>query len=295
MPTAISGLTAALGTSNDSAPAWADASAQEAAAAGTFVHDWTFPGNYDGTAATYTPPGTPPGAAQAELVFPALPYQRTVNFSPVYPGGGAINSVFAIVASPPAVYLPGLVSWACSASSLQWEFAAWSWNASVEYSFALGHFGALATAPGTITQTITLGRPYSLSDVAAQAAALMSATTFAAIAWGTSWQNTYDATGAVVSTQNFAFDVTNAITASCRIGTEVKWGAAVNGLFTSGAASCYCSKALVDVCGNYCQRTYHCPTVTCVSGNVDGYAPVEIDPPGTPGESSAIYAGCQCT
>src|ERR1017187_4764238 len=41
MPAATSGLTAALGTSNDSAAAWANATAPEAAAAGTFVYDWT--------------------------------------------------------------------------------------------------------------------------------------------------------------------------------------------------------------------------------------------------------------
>ena len=304
MPATISGLTAALGTTNDSAPAWVNPTVPEAAAAGTFVYDWTFANNYDGTAATYTPPGTGPSAEQGPLVFPGLPYQRGVGFWPVLPGDGSIASVFAINPSPPAVYLPGLVSWTYGASSLQFEFAAWSWSESVEYSFALGHFGALATAPGTITQTITLGTAYSLSEVAAQAAALMGATPFDSIAWGTSWTNTYSPAGAVVSTQNFASTVANVITASCQIGTPVQilyggsvagQGAAVNGLFTSGVSWCYCSKALVDVCGNYCQRTYNCPTVTCVSGNVDGYDPVEIDPPGTPGESAAIYAGCQCT
>jgi hypothetical protein len=294
-PATFSGLSAKLGTTNDTANSLADETVQEASASGTFTYDWTFPNRYDGTTATYTPPGTLPSTEQAHYIFPAVPLQKPIGFIPNYPGDGSVDSVLKIDASPPAIYRYSLVSWSFSSTTISFEFAAWSYADDVEFNIFLEHFGPLASAPGTITQTLTLGgTSYTLTEVAADATSLMGATTFDSLAWGTSWTNRWDHTGALVSTQNFAFTVANAITCSCAVGTEVKWGAAVNGLFLSGVTYCYASKALVDVCGNYCQRTYNCPTVTCVSGNVDGFAPVEIEPPGTPGESVGIYAGCQC-
>jgi hypothetical protein len=294
-PATLSGLSAKLGATNDTANSLADETVQEASASGTFTYDWTFPNRYDGTTATYTPPSPLPSTEQGHYIFPAVPLQKPIGFIPHYPGDGSVDSVLKIDASPPAVYYYSLVSWSFSSTTISFEFAAWSYADDVEFSIELEHFGPLASAPGTITQTLTLGgTSYTLGDVAADAATLMGATTFASIAWGTSWTNTWDHTGALVSTQNFAVTAADAITCACKVGTEVKWGAAVNGLFLSGVTYCYASKALVDVCGNYCQRTYNCPTVTCVSGNVDGFAPVEIDPPGTPGQSIGIYARCQC-
>jgi hypothetical protein len=298
-PATLSGLIAKIAGANDTAAAFNDPACPEASASGTFVYDWTFANNYDGTPATSTPPATTPSTGQAGLIFPNLPLRRSVGYAPSgHWDGGAyvLDSVFVINPSPPATYLPGLVSWNCSSSSITFKFAAWSWATSVEYSFDLDHFGDQATAPGTITQTLVLGgSSYSLSEVASQAATLMAATPFASIAWGTSWTNTYNTSGGVVSTQNLAASVATAITASCKVGTELKWAAAINGCpFVAGESGYFMTKALVDVCGNYCQRTYNCPTVTCVNGNVDGYAPIEIDPPATAGQSVGIYPGCQC-
>ena len=300
-PATISGLTAALGASDDTAAAFADATVAEASASGTFAYDWTFANNYDGTAPTYTPPGTAPSAEQARLVFPNVPYQRSVGYQPAGHWSGStyiLDSVFIIDPSPPANYLPSLVTWSFSSASVSFKFAAWSFDSDVEYSFALGHFGALATAPGTITQTLTLGgAAYTLATVASQAAGLRDAISFDAIAWRTSWTNTWDATGAVVSSQNFAATIMDSISESGAVGTPIPWAVAVNGCpFTAGATQYFSTKALVDVCGDYCARTYQEGTsgpTSCNNGNVDGYAPLTLAAPGTPGQSVAVYSG-QC-
>jgi hypothetical protein len=150
-----------------------------------------------------------------------------------------------------------------------------------------------------VTQTIALsGAAYTLAEVAAQAAALMNATPFNSIAWRTSWTNTYGPAGAVVSTQNTTGTVATAITAAGAVGTAVNWGVAVNGSpFAPGGTQCFMTQALVDVCGNYCTRTYAEGTtgpIACANGNVNGYAPFTLSPPATPGQSAAIYAGSQC-
>ena len=126
----------------------------------------------------------------------------------------------------------------------------------------------------------------------------MGAAMFDSIGWGTSWTYTWDTTGAVVSSQNFGASAATAITASGAAGTPVPWAVAVNGCpFIAGGNGYFMTRALVDVCGNYCTRTYaegSSGPISCANGNVDGYAPVELDPPGAPGQSAAIYAGVQC-
>ena len=271
----------------------------EASASGTFVYDWTFANNYDGTAPTYTPPGTAPSAEQAQLIFPKVPYQRSVGYQPAGHWSGntyILDSVFMIDPSPPANYLPSLVSWSFSGTSVSFKFAAWSFDSDVEYSAALGHFGALATAPGTITQTLTLGgAAYTLATVASQAAALRDAISFDAIAWRTSWTNTWDNSGSVVSTLNSAATIMDSISESGAVGTPIPWAVAVNGCpFIAGETQYFSTKALVDVCGNYCMRTYQEGTsgpTSCTNGNVDGYAPLTLAAPGTPGQSAAVYSG----
>jgi hypothetical protein len=252
-----------------------------------FAYDWTFANKYDGTVATYTPPSNAPDIYQTACVFPAIPLTPLM-----YNGGDSMNQL-----QTHGLDLPRLVSLTASATSISFEFGIWI-NDTIGPSF-LPVYGA----PATVTQTLTLGgSSYTLSQVASDAATLRDSTvagaaTFSSIAWGTSWTNTWDTHGNVVSTRNFGFSVENSITCACRIGTEIPWAAAVNGLFTSpGTTSCYCGKAQVSVCGNYCTRTYNCPTVTCVSGSA-GSTPttVEIDTPATPGESTGIYANCSCT
>jgi hypothetical protein len=283
---------------------WQDPNAVGSAAAGTFTYDWSFPSRYDGTTPTYTGPGTAPSTAQAKVVFPNVPTMQNIVVDP-------IHNLFAI-GSPPSgqvgIYpygpeIPGqpfsaLVSWSFSSAQLVFQFAAWTWLVSPDVDSE--EFPAQqCSTPATVTQTITLGgATYSLSQVSADATTLMNATSFSDIAWNTSWTNTYSPSGAVVSSRNFSSSVANVITASCAIGTpvQIKYGADVAGQAAGINGWPYTfSKALADVCGNYCLRTYNCPTVTCVSGNVDGFAPVEIDPPGTAGQSKALYANCQCT
>ena len=308
MPATISGLTAALGSSNDAAAAFADATVAEASASGTFVYDWTFANEYDGTAPTYTPPGTTPSAEQAQLIFPGVPYQRSVGYQPTGHWSGdtyVLDSVFMIDPSPPATYLPNLVTWLFSSTSVSFKFAAWTWNSDVEYSAALGHFGALATARGTITQTLTLGgAAYTLATVASQAATLRDAVTFDSMTWGTSITVTWNPDGSVHTAANIAPAIptsTNWLT--CAVGTEIKWAAAVNycipTTFTNGNPGTYTlGKALVQPCaGNYCLRDYApaCASVTCATGVSDGVSPVALPTPSTPGEVTAIYNACTCT
>jgi hypothetical protein len=246
-----------------------------------FVYEWTFPNRYDGTTAALAGPGAAPDANQGLLLFPAIPLTPLMQNGP-----DALNQLFAN-----RFDLPRLVSLTASSTSISFEFGIW-----INDTIGPGYI-PVGGAPATVTQTLTLGgAAYTLAEVAADAVTLRDATSFSSLAWGTSWTNTWNTGGAVVSTQNLAVSVEDSITCACRIGTEIQWAAAVNGLFTSGVTSCYGSKAQVNVCGNYCTRTYNCPTVTCVSGSA-GSAPttVEIDPPGAPGESTGIYANCSCT
>ena len=285
---------------------WQDPNAVGSAAAATFTYDWTFPNNYDGTPPTYTPPGTAPTTAQAKVVFPNLPQMQCIGVNPtsnqfVITGVGADIYPYGATDITLGGPFTALVSWNFSSTQLVFQFAAWTWLVSPDVDSDEFPYQQCSN-PATVTQTITLGgATYSLAQVGSQANALMNAITFDSIAWGTSWTNTYDTTGALVSTRNLSSSVANVITASCALGTPVQimygsdvagQAAAINNL--SGPSQTI-SKAQADVCGNYCLRTYNCPTVTCASGNVDGFSPVEIDPPGTPGQSKALYANCQCT
>ena len=158
----------------------------------------------------------------------------------------------------------------------------------------------MASAIGTISQTFAIGGDtYSIASVAAEAGALMDATELKDIAWGTSWTNTLNTVGAIVSTQNpIAGDVYSGATTEitgCPVGTEIKWSAAMNNgtVFIApdigGYIACM-TKALVQPCkGDYCERTYDCPTVTCHTYYSDGTTAVSVGPPTTPGDSQALY------
>jgi hypothetical protein len=284
-----------------------DPTVYEAGNPGSFEYSWSFAevtvGSNtfvpDGAAPVETTPGTAPTASQATVCFPAVPNQRILTY---IAGAGVASAAsvncpaFEIDNNP---FTPILAQWSFSSSALSFTFGAWTILTGISYSPAAGaggtRTGNAATNPGTITQTIELtGNTYTLEQVGADAMALMNATAFSSIAWGTSWTNIWNASGAVVSGRNPNGATGTHITASCRAGTELQWGCAVNGCLTIGVTQCYASRALADVCGNYCQRTYACPTVTCVSGKVDGYGPVELEPPGTAGESTGIYANCSC-
>jgi hypothetical protein len=291
------GMTGA--NSDGSANSFSDMTVPECSAAGAFVYDWTFANFYDGTQPTYTAPATAPSSEQSPLIFPNVPPQRVVGWGPVTSGSGpgtVVDSLFFISGTQN----PALVTWSFSASSITMEFAAWSWNSDVEYEFSPYHWGALASAPATITQTVALGgASYTLATVAAQCEALIAAVPFNSIAWGTSWTATYNSAGAVVVTPNVGVTVANSITEAGAVGTPVQGAVAINGCpFVPGETGCFLTAALVDVCGNYCTRTYAEGTAGptgCSNGNVNGYAPVQLNPPATPGQSIALYAGCQCS
>ena len=310
-PASLSGLTAKLGTRNDTTAAYDKSTDQQTAAAGAFAYDWTLPtasyggatGVLDAATAAYTPAGPAPSSVQSLLLFPSVPSQRVTNYAPIYDGSGNITSVFqdgGIGWTQSTSPYPGIVSWSFSATSISFEFAAWSWNSDVEYNAYLGIFGALATAPGTIIQTITLSGPaYTLAAVATQAEALMNATSFTSIAWGTSLTNTYGPTGALVSTPSTPSTASTAITEAGQVGTPVPWAVAVNGCpFDPGDDTYFATQAQVDICGNYCTRTYAYGAsgpISCANGNINGYAPFVLSPPATPAQSIAAYNASQCS
>jgi len=308
-PATLTGLIAKLGVSNDTAQSYANMAVQETAASGTFVYDWTFPsssfggalGILDGATAAYTPPGTTPSSQQANFIFPAVPARRPTYYQLVFNNDGTLASVFTegppdwTVSTSP---YPALVSWSFSAATIELEFAAWSWNDDVIYN---GTVAALATAPGTITQTLTLGgAAYTLSALATQAAALRDAVSFDSIPWRTSWTNTYGAGAAVVTTQNTVANGFTSLNESGQVGTPVTWAVAINGSpagYLSGPFPYFSTKAQVDICGNYCVRTYQegaSGPVACANGNVDGYSPFILSPPSTPGQARAAYNASQC-
>jgi hypothetical protein len=309
-PESLTGVGAKLGYANDPSSWFSETTTQEIAGSGAFAYDWLFPsatfggalGVYDGANPAYTPPSTLPTASQSLLCFPSLPYMRVVSYAPTWDGSGNLLTVFndsnPAWTSSSSPY-PGLVSWGCSSGSLEFEFAAWFWNTDVEYNASLGYFGAQASAPATVTQTLALGgSAYTTSAVAAQAVALMNATSFSSIAWRTSWTNTYNSAGALVSTPSTPSTASTSITEAGQVGTPVPWAVAVNGCpFEAGELTYFSTQAQVDICGNYCLRTYQEGTsgpVACANGNVDGYAPFTLSPPATAGQSRAAYNGVQC-
>jgi len=305
-PATMTGLIAKLGANNDTANSFSNTSVQETAAAATFPCDWTFPNNYDATTATYTPPSSSPSSPQSLLLFPSLPSQRVAGFAPTYNWSGGTPIMVSVFADAAPAWTegttpyPGLISWSFSATAIQFKFSAWSWTSNVTYNIGLGYFGSLASAPATVTQTITLGgAAYTQSDAIAQAGALRDAITFDSIPWRTSWRNTYDTSGAVVSTQNFASTIETAIEESGAVGAPVPWAVSVNGCpWEAGQTQFFSTKAQVDICGNYCIRTYACGTsgpTACANGNVDGYAPFTLAAPSAPGQSQAAYNAAQCS
>jgi hypothetical protein len=314
-PATLTGLIASVGAPNDSAAAFSNPNCQEMAASGTFVYDWTFSNRYDATAATYTPPSPAPSTAQSLLSFLSLPYQRVVNFYPAFSGSNwASVFVDAAPGTPPPSMAdtypgvpswPGLVSWSFSSTTLVFEFAAWFWSSDIQY--AVGIYGPLASAPATVTQTITLGgTAYTQAEVAADCATLMGAVDWVDIPWYGAVKNTWDTSGNVVATPAAdwtsppAANTESDLTESGQVGTHVPYAVAVNGCPYPGnpvSWPFFQTQALVDICGNYCLRTYAVGTsgpISCANGNIDGYAPITLSPPTTPGQSVAAYNAAQC-
>jgi hypothetical protein len=245
-----------------------------------FVYEWTFPNRYDGTIAALTGPTPPPDTDQALLLFPAVPLTPLMQNGP-----DALNQLFANNFD-----LPRLVGLTASATSISFEFGIW-----INDTIGPGYI-PVGGAPATVTQTLTLGgAAYTLAEVAADAVTLRDATSFSSLAWGTSWTNTWNPSGGLVTTQNLVHTVETDVTGSLAVGTTITWGAAVNGLYTFGVSSAYASKCQVIPCaGNYCKRDYTLSSVTCYNHTADGTTAYEYDTPSTPGYQTGLYNACIC-
>jgi hypothetical protein len=137
---------------------------------------------------------------------------------------------------------------------------------------------------------VTVSAEYRDADWAADCAAIMSDAKLATMAWRTSLTGSYNADGSITYAGTSPESVLAKVTEAGAVGTPIEWAVAVND-YPSGQ-----SKAVVDVCGNYCTRTYQSGTsgpTSCANGNVDGYAPFALGPPATNGETMAVYSG-QC-
>ncbi len=311
-----------LGANGDgSANSFSDMTGAQCGADGTFAYDWTIPTvtadsmtfPADSASPTYTPPSTLPSTEQAKLLAGAgfvgyhVPPLPVVGYSPTYNGGtpNLVVSVFIISGTQ----APGLVTWSYNSSQITFQLAYWSWNTDVEYEFLPFHYGALASAPATVTQTVALNAgvgagSYTLTQVAANATALMNSTdagsaTFANMPCNATRWNSYSLTGAVVASSTGPDDTylgTLETTggsqfvgayygnASCKVGSTPMAGAAsMNGCKFFGLIddnyTYFMTKSQVTPCaGTACVRSYNCPTVTCATFTADGTTGYTLDP-----------------
>jgi hypothetical protein len=239
---------------------------------GTVTRQWTFGTQYG----TWSYTGDAyPGDAQAAMCYYGV---NAANFGI----GGAAGAFYLL---PPG----GSITWprftmlslpTMTATSLTFEFLA----GVIQSGYAW------PSAFSTVTVTVTVSSEYTDGDWAADCAAIMSDAKFAAMAWRTSLTGTYNADGSISYVGTSGVSPLAIVTEAGAVGRPIQWAVAVNDYPTGQ------SKALVDVCGNYCTRTYQSGTsgpASCTNGNVDGYAPFPLATPGTPGQSAAVYSG-QC-
>jgi hypothetical protein len=263
---------------------------------GSFTYSYAV-NQYTG-AVTTTNPGTAPNTYQSALLFPQVP-PTWWQF-----GDGVIHAGETTLSPGDGGYpwsaTRPLVSWNFTATELQFVWGAWM------SGYDIGQ------AASTITQTLALGAEYDVGASQSQALALLTGTTFAALNWNQKAACSYRADGSIAV-------VTSALSASGATDTTCSGSgsggamagptATAAGGFAATAASANGwnwshAKALVDVCGQYCLRTFYCnrtpALVNCASGSVDGFAPVEIDPPafnGLLGDQSVgtfLFTNCQC-
>jgi hypothetical protein len=319
-PATMTNLIALMGATNDSCNSFSDMTVQECAASGTLVYDWTFANRYDETTPTYTAPGTAPSTEQAPLIFPNVPSRLTIGWGPTYTYVGAtvtIDSLFFISGNQGHQ----LVTWSFSSTSIVFEFAAWDWNSAVEYEAIPFKEGPLASAPATVTQTITLGGDsYLWSDVSADAQALMEATNFSDQPCNSSRTNTWNTDGTGNSGATVGTIGGLGPWSGCTVGTPITGAIAFNKCPATpdmALLTQYMARAQVTPCaGTACLRTYNCPTVTCHTFTADGTTGYVLDPNAasgtllavkniaalTPGEAAAVNqsisgstGSCSCT
>jgi hypothetical protein len=259
----------------------------ENAADATFTRTWTI-NQYTGNVSTSSTGGTP-SSAQSDLMFPFVPTALGIAMGSNNAGSQVTNK-FSF-----------LTAWAFSANSVSFTFAVWPNEGWPGMPGSPTPWGALPAA-STITQTIAVSGEYDLSNAISDCAALLGGTSFAAMSWRTKATCAYDAGGSGsinVATSALA-STANANTTCGGSPASAATGYASNSI--TGGVNISMSTALVDVCGPYCTRTYHCtaatPVVDCASGTVDGYAPVTIPTPAIPSGETAVqtylFPNCQC-
>jgi hypothetical protein len=257
---------------------------------GSFAYTWAV-NQYTGAVTTGSP-GTAPDTYQSWVLFPAVPNSwwtlgDTLIRSGIFQPGDQY---------PWSITCP-LVSWNFTATELQFVWGAWLTG------YDLGQ------EPSTITQTLVLSGEYDLSTSQSQALALLSGTTFAALNSQQKATCSYNSDGSI-SVATSALSATVSEDTTCSGGelagpTATAAGGYAETAFSANGWSWTYAKALVDVCGQYCLRTFYCnrtpAVVDCASGSVDGYAPVEIDPPsfnaslGDETVYTFLFTNCQCS
>jgi hypothetical protein len=271
-------------------PYWPTNATYQNVADGDFAYNWSFASHFSG--ATYTPPGSSPSSSQNALLFPHVPPSWYIDS-----GGHARGGVWSV--NPgcyPFSQFAALVSWNFTATSLEFVWQAWP------NGYNTG------SAASTITQSIDVSGEYAAADAQSEALALLGGSNFDALNWGQQATVSYNGDGskavAVTSLANTASEPTGCVSGEPGSPYATAAGGYGSARLTGGGVTWNYSKALIDVCGNYCLKTLYCqrstPVIDCSAGTVDGYAPVEIDPPAFDGGAgdTQVYTflipGCTC-
>ncbi len=177
----------------------------------------------------------------------------------------------------------------------------------ISFVFAI-QFDGDGNALWTVTQTATLSSTYTLAQVQADALALLngnqdsSAAMFASMNWGQAATCVYNGDGSVRVAIG-GMSNSGPAPATCGANPTAIAAAGVGSVNQDLFANAYTfSAAQIDVCGQYCLRTFYCrrtpPTVQCQSGSVDGYNPIILSPPAYNADDSYAYSqifpNCQC-
>ncbi len=196
----------------------------------------------------------------------------------------------------------GLLDWSFTATQLQFVFAAYDYTNGLPLAYS--GYGDIFPA-ATITQTITLSDEYDIGDNQSDAEALLTGCSFDSLNWGQTGVVTYNADGSFQVTVESNLGSTGSVNSTCS-GTPATAADGYGHTQVSNDGWTWSfAKAQVDVCGQYCLRTFYCQrspqVIDCISGSVDGYGPVTINPRAidqAAGDSNVytwLFVNCQCT
>jgi hypothetical protein len=248
---------------------------------GTYTHSWsvnrwtgtgTDNGGNDGNNA--------PAAARPYL-FPAIPPNNT-GWTP--PNEPAANNA------------PPLLSISLAAD-----------GTSISFVFVI-QFDGKGNAAWTVTQTAILSGVYTLAQVQTDALALLkgnqasSAAMFATMNWGQAATCTYNADGSI-NVAIGGMPNSGSSPTTCATQPTTTAAAGIGSVNQDLVANAYTfSTAQIDVCGQYCLRTFYCqrtpPAIQCQTGSVDGYHPITLAVPAYNATDGYVYSqifpNCQC-